>query len=322
LTSIATTAAPGRLVRARRWAGGFKKPETWAAYAFIAPWLVGFIVFTSGPMVASFVLSLTDYSIIEKTHWIGGQNYSDLIHDPKVTKALGNTLIFTVLMVPLHMGVALGLAMILLRVPKKAGGFFRTIFYLPKMTPPVAVGILFLVLFNGNYGLTNRALEAVGVSGPFWTTDPDWVKPGLVIMNVWAVGGTMVIYLAALNSVPRQLYEAASIDGASAWRRFKDVTLPMISPALFFTLIVLSINAVQTFDEVYTAFFNEGVAGGASAGPDAARFPVIYLFQQAFVFFHLGYASAIAWMLFGIIAVITVIQILASRRFVYYEGSR
>jgi multiple sugar transport system permease protein len=319
LTSIATTPAPGRLTRARHWAGGFKKPETWAAYAFIAPWLFGFIVFTSGPMVASFILSLTDYSIIEETHWVGRENYSELLNDPKVTKALGNTLIFTVLMVPAHMGVALGLAMILMRVPKRAGGFFRTIFYLPKMTPPVAVGILFLVLFNGNYGLTNRALETIGVAGPFWTTDPDWVKPGLVIMNVWAVGGTMVIYLAALNSVPRHLYEAASIDGASAWRRFRDVTLPMISPALFFTFIILTIAGLQTFTEAYTAFFGAGTQSNQS---EAALFYAIYLFQQAFTFFHLGYASALAWLLFLVIMVITVIQTRVSKRFVFYAGER
>jgi multiple sugar transport system permease protein len=319
LTTIATTPAPGRLLRARRWVGGFRKPETWAAYAFIFPWIFGFLVFTAGPMVASFILSLTDYSIIEKTSYVGRENYSELLHDPKVTKALGNTLIFTVLMVPAHMLVALGLAMILMRVPRRAGGFFRTVFYLPKMTPPVAVGILFLVLFNGNYGLSNRALEAVGIPGPYWTTDPHWVKPGLVIMNVWAVGGTMVIYLAALNSVPRQLYEAAAIDGASAWRRFKDVTVPMISPALFFTFIILTIAGLQTFTEAYTAFFGAGTQSNQS---EAALFYAIYLFREAFAFFHMGYASALAWMLFLVIMVITLIQTRVSKRFVFYAGER
>jgi multiple sugar transport system permease protein len=284
--------------------------------------MVGFLVLTATPMVWSLILSFTDYSIISPSHNVGLQNYRDLYHDPKVAGALKNVAIYSALHVPGVMLVSLGLAMLLARIGERSGGIFRTIFYLPVMTPKVAVGVLFLFLFNGSTGLINRALSVFHIPGPYWTTDPNWVKPGLVIMSLWAVGTNVIIYLAAIKSVPRHLYEAAAMDGASSWRQFRDVTLPMISPALFFTLIVLSINAVQTFDEVYTAFFNEGVAGGASAGPDAARFPVIYLFQQAFVFFHLGYASAIAWMLFGIIAVITVIQILASRRFVYYEGNR
>jgi multiple sugar transport system permease protein len=324
LATAATTStyAPGPLLRARRWASGFTKRDTWAAYAFLSPWLFGFIVLTAGPMVASLILSFTDYSIISETHSVGLQNYHDAIHDPKVRGALRNTAIYTLFHVPGVMIVSLILAMLLARVGERSGGIFRTIFYLPVMTPKVAVGVLFLLLFNGTSGIINRALDTVGIPGPFWTTDPHWVKPGLVIMSFWAVGTNVIIYLAAIKSVPRHLYEAAAMDGASPWRRFRDITLPMISPALFFTLIVLTINSIQTFDEVYTAFFNQGVAGGSSGGPDAARFVVIYLFQQAFGFFHLGYASAIAWILFGIIAIVTAVQIVASRRFVYYEGAR
>ena len=318
MTSVTTTPALGRRKRAQRWASGFRKPETWAAYAFLSPWIFGFLVFTSGPMVASFVLSLTDYSIIEETAYVGGQNYRDLVDDPTVRKALTNTLLFTVMLVPATMGVALALAMILLRVGR-AGGFFRTVFYLPQMTPPVAVAILFLFLFNGSFGLVNRGLELVGLPGPFWTTDPSWVKPGLVIMSVWSVGGTMVIYLAALKSVPSQLYEAAAIDGASPWRRFRDVTLPMISSALFFTFIILTIAGLQSFTEAYTAFFG---AGSESYSSEAALFYVIYLFRQAFEFFHMGYASALAWLLFVVILIITLIQVKLSNRFVFYYGDK
>ena len=139
-------------------------------------------------------------------------------------------------------------------------GFFRTAFYMPNMTPPVAVGILFLFLFNGTAGVVNRGLEAIGIPGPFWTTDPSWVKPGLALMGAWSVGGTMVIYLAALKGVPQQLYEAAAIDGASAWRRFRTITLPMISPALYFTGLILTIAGLQSFAEAYTAFY--GTPGG------------------------------------------------------------
>jgi multiple sugar transport system permease protein len=311
----ATTTARGPLGRARRWASGFKERETWAAYAFISPFLVGFVIFTAGPMIATLVLSFTDYSIISATHGVGWDNYSQLIHDPKVRTGMRNTLIYTVAMVPSHIVFALILAMLLARVGKLAG-VFRTIFYLPTLTPKVAVGILYFFLFNGTYGLINRALGLVGITGPFWQSDPSWVKPGLVIMHLWSVGGSVVILLAALLGVPRHLYEAAAMDGAGWWRRFRDVTLPMISPAIFFLVIINTINGLQTFDEVYAAFFNQN----SPFGTDASLFYNIYLFQQAFQFFHMGYAAALAWILFLVIMVVTAIQVVGSRRYVYYEG--
>jgi multiple sugar transport system permease protein len=304
-------------VRARRWLSGFGERETWAAFAFLSPWLFGFFVFTAGPMVASAVLSFTDYSIIQTTHNVGFDNYKELYSDPKVRSALRTTLIYTALVVPAHVVVSLALAMLLSRVGR-AAGFFRTVFYLPVMTPLVGVGILYLLLFNGSFGLINRALEIVHIHGPFWTTDPAWVKPGLVIMHLWAVGASVVILLAAIVGVPRHLYEASAMDGAGKWRRFRDVTLPMISPAVFFIVIINTIAALQTFDQVYTAFFNPNTPFGT----DASLFYVIYLFQQAFQFFHMGYASALAWVLFALIMIVTVVQIVVSRRFVYYEGQR
>jgi multiple sugar transport system permease protein len=325
LADVASTArAPGSQSRARRWLSGFRERETWTAYAFIFPWIFGFVALTAGPMVASLYLSFTNYGVqqiagFEETSYVGGENYRRLLDDPKVATMLKNTAIYTVLMVPSTMIVALALAMILLRIGR-AAGFFRTIFYLPQITPKVAVGILILVLFNGQVGIVNRGLELIGIQGPFWTTDPSWIKPTLAIMSVWAVGGTMVIYLAALAGVPRQLYEAAEMDGAPAWRRFIDVTLPMISPALFFTFIILTIAGLTTFDEVYTAYFGPGAAGAES--PDAALFAVIYIFRQAFEFFEMGYASAIAWLLFMIILAVTLVQIAVSRRFVFYMGAR
>ena len=317
--SVSAATAPGPRSRARRWAAGFRRRETWAAYAFLSPWLVGFLIFTSGPMVASFVLSLTEYDVLTPPRYIGLENYSTLVDDPKIRKSLANTLIFTAMLVPATMIVALALAMVLIRVGR-AAGFFRTVFYLPEMTPPVAVGIMFLLLFNGSYGLINSALERVGLPGPFWTTDPNWVKPGLALMSVWSVGGTMVIYLAALASVPRQLYEAAAMDGASPLRRFRDVTLPMISPALYFTGLILTIAGLQSFTEAYTAFFGNQQTQTYSS--DAALFYVIYLVQQAFQFLHMGYASAMAWLLFLVIVTITLIQARLSRRFVFYQGER
>jgi multiple sugar transport system permease protein len=317
VASIAHTAQPpGPLARVRRWASGFKERDTWVAYAFILPWFFGFAVFIAGPMIASAILSFTDYSVIEKTNWVGTQNYHDLIHDPKVAIAMKNSLTFAVMSVPLEMAAALAMAMVLLRVGR-AAGFFRTLFYLPKMTPPVAVAILYLLLFNGSVGIVNRVLGWFHIPGPFWTTDPTWIKPGLVLMSAWAVGGTMVIYLAALRGVPQQLYEAAAMDGAGAWRRFKDVTLPMISPALFFTFIILTIAALTEFTKAYTAFFG---AGTKTNETEAALFYAVYIFRQSFEFFHFGYASALAWLLFVVILTITLIQVRVSKRFVFYQG--
>jgi multiple sugar transport system permease protein len=317
VTAVATPPAPGSLTRVRRWAAGVKSRETWIAYAFLSPWIVGFVIFTAGPMVASAVLSFTDYSVIQATHNVGFDNYQQLFHDPKVATALRVTLVYTAMVVPSHVIVALGLAMLLARVGR-AAGLFRTIFYLPVMTPAVAVGILYLFLFNGDFGLINGVLEHLGINGPFWTSDPSWVKPSLVLMHLWSVGASVIILLAALVGVPKHLYEATAMDGASRWRQFRDVTVPMISPALFFIVIINTIAALQTYEKVYTAFFN----ANTPFGTDASLFYVIYLFQQAFQFFHMGYASALAWVLFGLIMIVTAVQIVVSRRFVYYEGER
>ena len=309
---------------ARRRFQGLRERETWTAYLFILPWVLGFLALTAGPMVASLYFSFTDYGVeqiagFQDTRRVGLDNYRELVSDDKVLLSLKNTFVYTILTVPAKMMVALGLAMILARLAF-AAGFFRTIFYLPDITPPVAIGILLLVLFNGSFGIVNRGLELIGIPGPFWTTDPNWIKPSLAIMSIWTVGGTMVIYLAALKAVPTHLYEAASIDGAGAWRRFFNITLPMISPALFFTFIVLTIAGLQTFTEVYTAYFGVGSAGAES--PDAALMNVVYLFRQAFEFFNMGFASAMAWLLFALIMIVTAVQFVVSRRFVFYQGEK
>jgi multiple sugar transport system permease protein len=322
LASIAKNAAAGPPSRARRWLSGFSERETWTAYLFILPWVFGFIALTAGPMIASLYFSFTDYGVqqiagFEPTSTVGFDNYRQLLDDPKIATSLQNTFIYTLMTVPAKMVVALGLALILARLAF-AAGVFRTIFYLPDITPPVAIGILILVLFNGSSGIVNRGLELIGIPGPFWTTDPNWIKPSLAIMSVWTVGGTMVIYLAALKAVPAHLYEAAAIDGAGPWRRFVNITLPMISPALFFTFIVLTIAGLQTFTEVFTAYFGAGNTGAES--PDAALMSVVYLFRQAFEFFNMGFASAMAWLLFAIIMIVTGIQFVVSRRFVFYQS--
>ncbi|WP_199742397.1 carbohydrate ABC transporter permease [Streptomyces triticirhizae] len=317
MSDPATLAGTGRRARTRRWMASWRNRDTRAAYLFILPWLVGFALLTAGPMIASFVLSFTNYDGIGPTKNVGFDNYRQLFDDPSVATSMMNTLVFTALRVPLSMALALALAMLLLRVTR-GSGFFRTVFYLPVMTPSVAVGILFLLLFNGNVGVINRALEFVGITGPSWTTDGSWVKPGLVLTTLWALGGTVVIYLAALKNVPQELYEASELDGAGRWTSFVNVTLPQISGALFFTLIVNTIASLQTFTEAYTAFY--GTANTQTYSSDAALFYVVYLFQQAFQFMHMGYASALSWLLFLVILVITLVQARLSKRFVYYEG--
>ena len=267
-------------------------------------------------MLASLWLSFTQYDVLNPPKWIGFDNYRELFSDPRLRLSLYNSFFYAALYVPLATIVALALALILNRV-KRAADFFRTVFYLPSMTPAVAVGALWLWLLNPRIGLVNRGLELLGVNGPGWTTDPTWVKPGLVLMSLWSVGGTVIIYYAALSNVPKTLYEAAQIEGANFWQEFRHVTVPLISGAIFFTLVVNTIYSLQIFAEVYTMFFGKMQA---SAGSGAALFYVIYLFRQAFEFLHMGYASAMAWLLFVIILILTLIQLQISKRWVYYEG--
>jgi multiple sugar transport system permease protein len=318
-TSSSTTTAPRPAqphVPPRRRSG--IRPETRAALLFISPWIVGFLVFTAYPVIYTGYLAMTDYDVINDPTFVGTENFRRLLEDPKVALALKNTFIFAALSVPAQLLVSLALAL-LLNWAGRASGFFRTAFFLPKMTPPVAIGILLLLLFNGQSGLINRVLAVFGIDGPAWTTDPLWVKPGLVLMSLWTVGGSVIILLAALRNVPQELYDAARVDGAGWWRQTRHVTVPMISGALFFIFIVDTIAAMQSFTEAYTAFFG---SGNTTYSNDAALFYAIYLFQQAFEFLHMGYASAMAWILFVIIMAITFVQMRLTRRFVFYEGEQ
>jgi len=271
-----------------------QRNERRAAYLFVAPWIVGFLIFTAGPMVASLFLSFTDYTLVTAPQAVGTANYQQL---------LGTV-------------VGLGLAMMLLRVGR-AAGFFRTAFYLPVMTPAVAAAAMFLLLLNGQRGLVNQVLGWVGIQGPNWTTDPSWLKPSLALVSLWSLGGSVVIFLAALKNVPQQLHEAALLDGAGPVRRFRSVTLPMISGSVFFIVITHTISALQMFDQAYTMFYGPQQKATAS---DESLVYMVYLFQQAFQFFKMGFASAMAWLLFVIILVITAIQVRVGNRFVYYEG--
>jgi multiple sugar transport system permease protein len=279
---------------------------------------VGFCVFTIGAMIYSLVISFSNYNLASnRIRPAGVSNYSNLIEDPKVVTSLKNTLFYAVMAVPLEVVFALVLALLLNQVGRGAGAF-RTVYYLPKMTPAVATASIFLLLLNGNSGAVNGFLGIFGITGPQWLIDPAWVKPSIVLMTLWGVSGTMVIFLAALKNVPRELYEVAELDGAGVWQRFRNVTLPMISSAVFFNVIVLTIAALQVFDQAYLLFWRDQ----SNASPEASLFYGVYLYIQAFREFDFGFASAMAWLLFVIIMGISVVQMRVGNRFVYYEGGR
>jgi multiple sugar transport system permease protein len=315
-TSVSTTTPSSPRTVKRKNKGKFNRREALAGYLFISPWIVGFLIFTLGAMVYSFVISLSNYNLAKNSATPAGfDNYAALFADPKVALSLGNTLFFAVMAVPLEIAFALFLAMLLNRVGRGAG-LFRTIYYLPKMTPTVATASVFLLLLNGNTGAINKFLAIFGIDGPQWLIDPNWVKPAIVLMTLWGVSGTMVIFLAALKNVPRDLYEVSSIDGAGPVRQFFNITVPMISGAIFFNVIVLTIAALQVFDQAYLLFWRDQT----NASPESSLFYGVYLFQQAFRQFNFGFAAAMAWLLFVIIMLITLVQVKFSNRFVFYEG--
>jgi len=317
-----TTSVPGerkaRFIGGVLWSPNARRETKWAVI-FLLPWIIGFLVFTLGPMLWTLVLSFTDYDPLRPTtNFIGFDNYAAMIDDRRIGLSLFNTAYYAVFNVPLTILIGLGLALMLNRVTGRAAGFFRTAFYVPNLTPAVAIGTLFLLLLSGD-GVVNQVLELIGIDGPSWLNDPTWIRPGIIIMSLWTTGSTVIIYFAALKNVPVELYEAARIDGANSWQQFLNITVPMISGAIFFTLVINTIASLQMFSEVYTIFFGQQQGQSAGAG-EAALFYVIYLFRNAFEFFDFGYASAMGWVLFGIIMAITVVQIRGSRRFVYYEG--
>lgn len=299
-----------------------QRHELFLGLFFVSPYLIGFLGFTVAPMIASFAFSFTHYDIFNAPEWVGLENFDKLFRDSLFWTSLWNTAFYTIFAVPLGMLVAFLLALLLNR-ELFARPVFRTIFFLPSIVPLVAASVLWVWVFNSQYGYLNWALQPVcdlvnSVLGshfapPNWLQSPTWAKPALVIMSVWGVGGTMVLYLAALQDVPRTLYEVADLDGATRWHKVRHVTIPMISPILFFTFVMGLIGALQVFTQAY--IMTRGGQPGVST-----LFYCLYLFRNAFEFFRLGYASAMAWILFGIIAVLTAFVFKVTGRYIYYEG--
>ena len=280
--------------------------------AFISPWIIGFLAFTLYPALASIYYSFCDYDVFSRPVWVGLLNYRDMFTDKVFWKSLYNTLYYTIFSLPLCLVVSLLIA-VMLNQQIKARPVFRTVYFLPSLVPMVASAMIWLWILNGKYGILNYLLGLLGIQGPDWLADEKWTKPSLILMSVWGVGGSMVIYLAALQDVPRELYESAVIDGASAWQKFFHITIPMISPVIYFNLIMGIIGALQVFAQPYIMF------GGG--GPNrSALFYAVYLYQNAFDYYEMGFASAMAWVLFIIIFFLTWVATKTTRRHIYYAG--
>ncbi len=295
-----------------------RRRESIWGYILISPWLIGFVIFTLGPMIASLVLSLTEYKITTPPVFIGLDNFIKLFTaDPKFWHSLGITVKFAVIAIPLNLVFGFALAFLLnQKVPGLA--FWRTIYYLPSVIAGVAVAILWSLIFNPRFGILNWFLGLLGINGPGWLSSPDWAIPALIIMSLWSVGGGMIIYLSGLQSIPTALYEAAQLDGANSWQQLFRITIPLMSPVIFYNLVIGIIGTFQYFTEVYviTASADTGLGGPA----ESTLFYNVYLYSNAFRYLNMGYASAMAWVLFVIVLVLTLLVFRSSALWVYYEG--
>lgn len=316
--------------RRRRVEYGYKKRELGAAMLFASPWMIGFVALVGGPILFSVVFSFTQYDVLNEARYVGLKNYAEVAGDAVFYRSLINTL-FMILGVPIGMGISLAIAL-LLNHAVRGIGFYRAAFYVPAIIPLVASSLMWMWAYNPNYGLINSCLiwlydtslmqsleRAIGAmagetfhfSLPLWLQDKSWSKPSIIVMRVWAAGAAIIIWLAGLQSIPQELYEAATVDGASAWQRFRNVTVPMLSPYILFNLIIGLIATMQIFGEAY--IMTEG-------GPaDSTLFYAYYLFKNAFQYFRMGYASALAWILFLVVLSLTLSQLWLSKRWVHYE---
>lgn len=305
----------------RQWLTPAQREEL-TGWLFALPWVIGLLVFTAGPMLFSLYAGFTRYNITTTPEWIGLQNYQNIYQDRFFWTSLYNTFWMVLVKTPIVIVVSIGIAM-LLNIDLPGEKFFRSIIYLPNVLSGIAAIFLWKWILAPN-GILNRGLELIGIQGPGWFVDPDWMKPGMVVMGLWWIGGNILIYLAALKGIPRSLYEAAEIDGAGDWAKTWQITLPLLTPAIFFQVVTSIISTFQIFT---TAYILVGVeANAVTGGPrQALLFYVLYLYNRAFgrvgpAGFQMGYASALAWILFVIILIVTLIQLRLADRWVYYES--
>jgi multiple sugar transport system permease protein len=287
--------------------------EAFTFYLLVLPWVIGFVIFIAYPIARSLYLSLTQYHIGREPLFVGLDNFSRLTRDGDFWQSLKVTTLYVLGSVPGSTVISIGIAMLLAQKIRGVS-LWRTIFFLPSVVAPVAVAILWSFVFNPEYGLINTLLGYIGVEGPGWVTDERWALPSLIFMSWWTIGGQVIIYLAGLKNIPRELYEVAEIDGAGPWAKFWNVTIPMLSPTIFFNVVLGFIGAFQVFD---------GPLVLTDGGPNKATLTyMLNLYREAFELGSLGYASALAWVLFLIIMALTAVIIRSSSLWVYYESER
>ena len=303
-----------RFLRRWRQMGPLARKEALSGYLFILPWIVGFVVFLAGPMLASFALSFTRWNIVGDPRWVGLDNYQQIFtRDPDFLQSLKVTLRYAVIYLPLTTVIGIAMA-VALNSRVRGIGLFRTLLYLPSVVPGVAATLVWVWVLNGRYGLLNTILGWFGIEGPNWFRDPQAALYGIVMISLWGVGGSAIIYLAGLQNIPEHLYEAARVDGASGWQQFRYVTLPMLSPVIFFQLVVGLIGVFQTFTSSFVA------TGG---GPlKSTLFYMLYIYNKAWQSLRMGYASALAWILALIILIVTILVFRSSPYWVHYEAER
>ncbi|MGI5150325.1 carbohydrate ABC transporter permease [Plantactinospora sp. CA-294935] len=290
---------------------GPRRRETRVAYGFLTPWIVGMVVFTIGPILASLYLSFTDYTLLSPPEWLGLENYRRMLEDSRLHKSLLVTFQYVFVSVPLQLVLALGLAMLLNRGVRGLP-IYRSVYYLPSLLAgSVSIAILWRQIF-GSEGLINQLLAKVGVEGVSWVSHPDYALGTLVVLNAWTFGAPMVIFLAGLRQIPSMYYEAASVDGAGAVSQFFRITIPLLTPIIFFNLILQMIGAFQSFTQAFV------VSGGSGGPADSTLLYTLYLYERGFGSFEMGYASALAWTLLVIIAVLTGVNFLFAKRWVFY----
>ncbi|MAT45034.1 MAG: spermidine/putrescine ABC transporter permease [Anaerolineaceae bacterium] len=295
--------------------------EELTGWLFALPWIIGFLLFTFGPMMYSLITSFSNYNIIKPPEWIGFENYETMFtKDPLFYKSLYNTFWMVIIKTPLVLLASISIAL-LLNIKMPGEKFFRGIIYLPNVLSGVAAIFLWQWILSPK-GLFNTFLDLIGIKGPSWFVDPVWTKPGMVVMGMWWIGSGVIIYLAGLKGIPQELYEAASIDGAEGWTKIWNITLPLLSPTIFFQVVTSIIGAFQIFT---TALILSGTDSALGGPGQSMLFYVLYLYNRAFGRvgvggLQMGYASALAWVLFAIILIITAIQLWFSKRWVYYES--
>ncbi len=297
----------------RSWWNTMKGQEALSFYIFILPWALGFLAFTLGPILASFALGFMEYDMSLPPRFIGLSNFQELFQDPLFYTSLYNTLYIVILAVPLGMIAAFGMAL-LLNQKVRGQAIYRTLYYIPSIVPAVASAALWLYVLQPQWGLFNALLEAVGIPGPGWLASEIWSKPAIIMLMVWSSGGNMIIYLAGLQDIPKEYYEAAQIDGANGFGQFLHVTLPLMTPTIFFTVIMGIIGTFQVFSSIFV--LTDGMGGPVNS----TLVYLIYLYRNAFSFFRMGYSSAMAWVLFVIILALTLINFRFAKYWVHYES--